>query len=399
MLIHQAFVTRDEAGGTRHYELSRYLVRDGFKVTVVASRVSYLTGRAQSARSSHEVVDGIEVRRSWIFATRRKGFFPWLLGFVSFMLSSFVAALRVPRVDVVWGTSPPIFQATTAYIVARLRRKPFCLEIRDLWPATLVETGVLTNRLAIWASEWLERRLYKGADRIVVNSPGFIPHLVTNGARRENIYLVSNSVDVPAFQTDKDGVALKAEWGCAGKFVAVYAGAHGQANDLPTLLQAASLLREYPDIRVVLVGDGKEKARVVRQAREMGLSNVLFVPPQPKAKMPEVLAAADVCVAILKPAPLYRTVYPNKVFDYMAASKPTILAIDGVIRQVIEEAQGGVFVPPGDARALAQAIRSYADDPGLCHQHGRNARAHVVAHFDRTQQAEELARVFAGLTS
>jgi glycosyltransferase involved in cell wall biosynthesis len=400
LLIHQAFVTQDEAGGTRHYELARHLVSKGHRVTVIASPVSYLSGRADAPKPRRETVDGIEVRRAWGYATTGRSFLARVLFFASFTLSSFWAALRVPRVDVVWGTSPPLFQAAGAYVVARLRRRRFCLEVRDLWPAFAVETGVLRNKALIWAAEWVERRLYQGADRIIVNSPGFVQHLRERGAKPQEITLVSNGVDASTFPEGVSGAAVRREWGLGeDDFVAMYTGAHGVANDLGVLLDAAALLRGNPRVRVVLVGDGREKAGLMAKAKTMGLTNVVFAPPQPKSRMPEVLAAADVCVATLQSVPMFRTVYPNKVFDYMAARKPTVLAIDGVIRQVIEEAHGGVFVAPGDAGALAQAIQKYADDPGLCVRQGRNARAHVVAHFDRTRQAEELERVFAGLTS
>lgn len=393
-------MTRDEAGGTRHYELARRLVSKGHAVTVIASPASYLSGLASGRRPRRQLVDGIDVRYAWVYATSSRNVFARLLSFLAFTATSLVEAVRVRGVDVVWGTSPPIFQAAAAYVVARLRRRPFCLEIRDLWPAFLVDAGLLRNKVPVKLAEWLEKRLYLGANHIIVNSPGFIQHIQARGARSEKITLVSNGVDASTFPEGVSGGAIRTEWGLEeGIFVAMYTGAHGLVNDLETLLNAAALLQDRQNVRVVLVGEGRERIRLMEKAKAMGLSNVLFIGPQPKARMPEVLAAADVCVAILKPVPMFRTVYPNKVFDYMAARKPTVLAIDGVIRQVIEEAEGGVFVAPGDAGALAQAIRNYVDDPGLCGQQGRNARAHVVAHFDRTRQAEELERVFAGLTS
>jgi glycosyltransferase involved in cell wall biosynthesis len=162
------------------------------------------------------------------------------------------------------------------------------------------------------------------------------------------------------------------------------------SNDLGVVLQAAQLLEGYPEIAIVLLGDGKEKAALITQAQEMELSNLHFLPPVPKVQMGKALAAADACIALLKPIPMYATVYPNKVFDYMAAGKPVILAIDGVIRAVVEECEGGIFVPPGDPIALADAIRSLADDPARGRKMGANARRHVEAHFDRAVLAEQL---------
>ena len=146
-------------------------------------------------------------------------------------------------------------------------------------------------------------------------------------------------------------------------------------------------------IAIVLLGDGKEKSALQQEADQMGLANVFFLPPVPKTGMSLALAGCDACVGILKPIPLYATVYPNKIFDYMAAGKPVILAIDGVVRQVVEEARAGVFVPPGNAAALANAIREMAGQPLEAREMGRRGRRFVEEHFDRAVLAEKLVAV------
>jgi len=398
LLIHQAFMTGQEAGGTRHYELARHLVKHGYCVTIIGSTVSYLTGQPLPSARGHWVVrehlDGIEVQRTWTYAGLHRSFFTRVLSFLSFMLSSFMAALLVRNVDIVWGTNPPIFQAVTAYLVARLKRVPFVFEVRDLWPDFAIETGVLRNPLLIWLARRLERFLYHHADRLIVNSPGFIPHLCRCGVPEDKIDLVPNGVEVSMFNPTDRGKAIRQELGLEDKFIALYAGAHGLANDLETVLLAAKRLENHPDIVFVLVGDGKERPNLIRRAEDLGLSNVRFVPAQPKARMPQFLAAADVCIAILQPIPMFTTTYPNKVFDYMAAGRPTVLAIDGVIREVIEAADGGTFVRPGDPEALAEAVLAYYQNPDPRRRHGHNARSYVATHFDRQEQALKLQATF-----
>lgn len=426
LLIHQAFATGQEAGGTRHYELSRYLVEQGHRVTIIASPVSYLTGQtlpaargrwltreslevsrpseqdstaegaenAEGRKTETSAPSAVNVLRTWTYAGLHRSFFTRALSFLSFMFTSFVGALRVRDVDIVWGTSPPIPQAVTAYLVARLKRGPFVFEVRDLWPDFAIETGVLRNPLFIWAARRLERFLYHHADRLIVNSPGFIPHLRRCGVPEEKIDLIPNGVEVDMFDLHAQGEAVRQELGLEDKFIALYAGAHGLANDLGTILLAAKRLEAYRGIVFVLVGDGKERPNLIRQAEELGLSNVRFVPAQPKVRMPEFLAAADVCIAILKAIPMFTTTYPNKVFDYMAAGRPTVLTIDGVIREVIEAADGGTFVRPGDPKALAEAVLAYYQNPDLRRRHGHNARSYVAAHFDRRQQAPKLEDTF-----
>jgi glycosyltransferase involved in cell wall biosynthesis len=179
-----------------------------------------------------------------------------------------------------------------------------------------------------------------------------------------------------------------------GRFIAVYAGAHGLSNDLGVVLQAARELREERGIAFVFVGDGKEKAALEERAGAEGLDNVVFLPPVAKEEMADVLAAADCGIAILKPLPLYATTYPNKVFDYMAAGRPVVLAVDGVIRQLVEEAGAGVFVPPGDGPALAGAIRRLAADRTGARRMGARGRRLVETRFERRLQAEQLERLF-----
>jgi glycosyltransferase involved in cell wall biosynthesis len=173
----------------------------------------------------------------------------------------------------------------------------------------------------------------------------------------------------------------------------MYAGAHGLSNDLDVLLDAAQRLQVKPEIVILFVGDGKEKPRLVAEAESRGLANVRFMPAQAKSQMPAALAAADCGIAILKPLPLYATTFPNKVFDYMAAGKPVVLAIDGVIRRVVEQAHGGVFVPPGDAARLAEAIGWVAEHPREAREMGRRGRACVEAGYDRELAAQLLERL------
>jgi glycosyltransferase involved in cell wall biosynthesis len=186
----------------------------------------------------------------------------------------------------------------------------------------------------------LEKFLYRHADQVVVNSPGFIDHVRERGAR--NIECIPNGADTDMFDPELNGDEFRQKYDLVGKFIALYAGAHGMSNDLEVILQAAVTLSTQSDLVFVFVGDGKEKPALIQKAKEMGLKNVIFTPSVPKSEMPQVLASANACIAILKPIPLYATVYPNKVFDYMAAGRPVLLAIDGVIREVVESAGAGI---------------------------------------------------------
>jgi glycosyltransferase involved in cell wall biosynthesis len=398
LLIHQAFASIEEPGGTRHHELALYLANRGHCVTVITSPLSYLTGKPEAGQAGRtanstpaQSAGEVRIIRPYVYPSLHRSFFHRMINFFSFMVSSLLAGLRVNRVDLVWGTSPPIFQGVTAWLLARLKRKPFLFEVRDLWPAFAVQIGVLRNPGLIRSSEWLERFLYRHADQVIVNSPGFIDHVFERGARK--VKLLPNGSDTRMFTPQVNGEGFRQGHGISGKFVALYAGAHGISNDLDVLLDAADQLREHQEIVFILLGDGKEKPRLVSRSQAMKLDNVIFLPPIPKKDMPVALAAADVCVAILKPIPLYATVYPNKVFDYMAAGKPVVLAIEGVIRKVIEEAQAGIPVSPGSSQELAQAVYKLATSPDERDGMGRNGRAYVTEHFDRAMLADKLEKL------
>ncbi len=392
LLIHQAFAALDEAGGTRHHELARYLSQQGHKVTVIASPVSYLTGTDDRRRERTQVDDlGVTILRSFTLPALHRSFIWRVFSFLSFMVSSFINGLFVRRVDLVWGTTPPIFQGPTAWLLARLKGVPFLLEVRDLWPAFAVAVGVLKNPWLIRLSEGLERFLYRHADRVVVNSPGFIDRVQARGAR--SVSLVPNGADPAMFEPESKGEQFRKRYGFEDCFVVLYAGAHGMSNDLGVALDAADRLRASPGIRIVLLGSGKEKPHLRAEADRRGLDNLVFLPPLPKTEVPAALAGADACLAILKPIEMYKTTYPNKVFDYMAAGRPVILAIDGVIREVVEEAHAGVFVPPGDPGALADAIQMLANNPQKCRTMGIHGRKMVVERYSRDAFADQFGLI------
>ena len=398
LIIHQAFASLDEPGGTRHYELARWLVSHGHRVTVIASPVSYITGArvGELAPSPAKLQEtpGLTILRASVYEAHHRSFVHRMLAFFSFMLSSFWLGLRVRRVDLVWGTSPPIFQGATALLLASLKRARFLFEVRDLWPEFAVAVGVLKDRTLIRLSEWLERLLYRSADCVMVNSPGFVEHVRSRGARR--IELVPNGADPAMFDVQADGPAFRKQHAIDDRFVALYAGAHGMSNDLDIVIGAACLIQDIP-AQIVLVGDGKEKPALLARVAGLGLHNVTFVPSVPKHRMPEVLAAADAGIAILLPLDAYKTTYPNKVFDYMAAGKPVLLAIDGVIRQVVEAADCGLFVQPGDAQALADAIRQLAADRGRAQRLGLNGKQYLKRNFSRDQISRQLMSIMESM--
>lgn len=402
ILIHQAFASKDDPGGTRHYELGRRLVAQGQQFTVVASNFNYATGKriedAEGSCNENGAAD-VQVLRAYTFPATHKSYFLRVISFLSFMVTSFGVGCTAGQPDVVMGTTPPIFQAVSAWLLAAIRRRPFLLEVRDLWPEFAVDIGLLKNPLLIRLARWLENFLYSRSDHILVNSPAYRDYLINKGIKAEKISFIANGVDPMMFDPQERGEKFRRRFDLGKKFVVTYAGAIGMANDIDVLVAAAAILRDRADIHILIVGDGKERKRLEEHAKQLGLANLTFTGSFPKSQMNTVLAASEACVAILRNIKMFSTTYPNKVFDYMAAGRPTILAIDGVIRKVVEDAEGGIFVPPGDAEQLARAITCLAENPHRSRQMGMSARAYVVEHFNRDQHALKFARLISELAS
>jgi glycosyltransferase involved in cell wall biosynthesis len=407
LLINQAFVSPEEPGHTRHFEMAKFLQSRGHELVIVASDLNYQTGQRTVARTgifAEQDFDGVRVLRSYIFPALHRSYVWRIVSFFSFMFSSVWTALRVKDVDLVMGTTPPLFQAVSAWLVAWMRRVPF---LRDLWPEFGVSMGVLKNPVVIALARWLERFLYARATHILVNSPAYKEYMIGKGVPERKVTYIPYGTDVDMFNPAVDGSSIRAELGLQEEFIVLYAGALGQANDIDTLLRAAERLsnRENSEkenfsgssvdsvakqkIRFVLFGDGKERPRLEAEAERMGLSNVIFAGVRAKKDMPRVVASADACLAILQDIPMFHTTYPNKVFDYMAAGRATVLVIDGVSRQLIEESGGGVYVQPGDDEMLAKTILELSKDPKRVQGMGQSAREYLVQYLDRRDKLNE----------
>lgn len=400
LLINQAFVSPDEPGHTRHYELARFLKSRGHQLVIIASDLNYQTGQKIVKHRGLKVVqdiDGITVIRTYILPALHRSYFWRIISFFSFMFSSIWVALGVKDIDLVMGTTPPIFQAFSAWFISFLRRKPFLLEVRDLWPEFIVAMGVFNNPILIKMARWLEKFLYSKSTHILVNSPAYAAYIENKAINSAKITFIPYGTDVEMFHPLVDGSTIRLSLNLDGKFVVLYAGALGQANDITTILRAADRLRNENEIIFVLFGDGKERLNLAREKDRLQLKNVVFAGIAPKKEMPQVVAAADVCLAILQNVPMFRTTYPNKVFDYMSAGKATVLAIDGVIRTVIEEAHAGIFVTPGNDEELAKTVLDLSRDPTRLKEMGHNARQYLVKHLDRRDKLADTLVLFEKL--
>jgi glycosyltransferase involved in cell wall biosynthesis len=352
-----------QGGGTRHFALAAALTSHGHDVTILASNVSHVTReefRAVGKRGRHvETIGG--VRFCWLPTTtysangaRR------VWGMLRFSLAAIGAPRRagLPRPNVVLGSNPHLFAALAAERIARAHGVPFIFEIRDIWPATLVDVGGMSpHHPLVLLFRRIENHLNHSASRIAVVPPSGADYLAGRGVPRERVVWVPNGVDTDLYPTS-------APLPTRDVFDVVYAGNHGIANDLATVVEAARILAERGSrVRFRLYGDGPTKPGLARRSAELGLTNIRFEAPVPKTQVPSVLADADAGLLILRDSTLFRFgVSPNKVFDYMAAARPIVFCARAPGNPV-ELSSSGPIVPPGDPAALATAVEQLSAMP------------------------------------
>lgn len=405
LLVHQYYLGPGLTGGSRFNEFARLWTEAGHKVSVLAGTVDYATGktpeRYRGRWISREQDGAVDVYRCHMPTTYAKGFAGRALAFAGFALSSATASLAVRSADVVIATSPPLTTALPGFFAARIGRHiPWVFEIRDLWPESAVTTGVLReDALLTRALYVLERGACRSSDKINVLTPAFRDDLLRRDlASSQKIVFVPNGADVRLFTPGPRDNEVRRARGWGDRFVVMYTGAHGRANALGQLVDAAERLRERKDLLIVTVGDGPERSRVEETARQKGLDNIVFAGAQPKEAMPAFVNACDVGAAVLQNNPTFHTVYPNKVFDYMACGRPTLLAIDGVARELVcGQAKAGVFVTPEDGPGIAKSIVDLQADPEGCAAMGKRGRAWVLANATREALADRYLKILVDL--
>ena len=397
LIVHQYFLGKGEAGGSRWNQFAKYWAEKGHKVTVLAGTVHYATGQKDLRYKGKLVVrehedENIEVLRCHVSESYNKSFIGRFWAYLSFTLSSVLAGLFwAGKADAMICTSPPLSVGLTGWALSKLKRVPMVFEVRDLWPESAIDTGVLTNKWLIKVSFWLERLSYRSAKWINVLTPAFEESLIANkGISPDKISMIPNGADLDIFHPGQRDNWVREKHGLADKFVVTYVGAHGRANSLMQLIESAKILKDKDaDVQIMLVGDGMEKAGLVAAAKAAKLENVTFVEPVSKAKIVDYVNASDACTAVLKKVDTFKTVYPNKVFDYMSAARPTIVGIDGVARKLVEDAKAGIYTEPENAEEFVAAVLKLKGDPELCKKYGKKGLSFVKKNFDRRVLADK----------
>jgi glycosyltransferase involved in cell wall biosynthesis len=406
LYLSQYFPPEAGATQTRAYEMARNWVRQGHVVTMLTEFPNHPSGIIppdyRGKLYERDVLDGIDVIRVWVKASPRKNFANRMLFYLTYMLGASLAGLFLARqgYDLVYASSPPLFVGGAALFLSWARRLPLFFEVRDLWPESAVALGELTQPRAIALATRLEEACYAHARLVVVVTQGILDRLLQRGYPHSRLTLIPNGANVDLFTFSPEGrTRLRQELNLEDKFVAIYAGIHGVAQGLETVIEAARLLKDEPGIHFVLVGDGPRKASLLELADSLKLPNLTLLPEQPRQAIVDYLSAADVALIPLRNLELFKGALPSKMFDAWACERPVVLNVDGEARQVMQQARGGVFIPPEDPRLLADALLQLRQQPEACRQMGSCGRDFTIQHYSRQAQAEKLAQLLeAALT-
>jgi glycosyltransferase involved in cell wall biosynthesis len=399
LLIHQYFLEKNDAGGSRWNEMAAVWEGQGHEITVLAGMIhGHKTEKYSKYKgkfiAEEQYSNKIRVVRCHVSETYNVSFLGRLWAYFSFVFSSLMASVIKlnNKFDIIVVSSPPLFVGITAYLISFFKKVPYVFEIRDLWPASAIDTGVLKNKTLIKISFWFECFMYKNARLINVLTPAFKENLINQkGISKHKICLIPNAADFSLSDNlleSFDALSFKKELCLEDKFVVTYVGAHGVANGLSQVLETAKILKET-NVMFLLIGDGMLKKELKKMALLENIKNVKFIDSVSKLEVFKYILASDMGASVLVKNDTFKTVYSNKTFDYMSCKKPILMAIDGVSRELVEKSKSGIFVEPENPKDFADKIRIYMDNPNLVLKQGENGYKFAKIYFDRSILAKE----------
>ena len=402
------FPPEGNAPASRTYDHAVRWVEKGAKITVITcapnvAKGSVYAGYENPIWPKREMMDGIEVIRVWTWITPRAGIVSRTLNFVSYLFSALFAFIFLcKRPDLIMATSPQFFCGWAGTIASWLKWRPFLLEVRDLWPESMIAVGVVKeNSLAVRILRTLEKWMYRSAKHIVTVGPGYRDGILKTCPELVNdISVITNGVDQERFSPDLkfDGPP----WPFENKFVCAYVGTIGMSHGLETVLDAAEDLkrRGREDICFCLVGDGASRARLEQESKDRDLEDfVYFTGHLEKSLMPCVLHHADALLVHLVPIPLFETVIPSKIFEALAMEKPLIMGVNGDAKRIVDAAGAGLEMQPGDPTDLARLVVRMSEDEAFREQFTRNGRHYVESHFSRDSLASQYLDIIQSVGS
>ncbi len=399
-ILTQYYPPETGAPQNRLHSLALNLRSMGAEVDILTAMPSYPKSEVFEAYRGRlfmkDVIDGIDVKRSWIFVTKSKGVLLRLLNYFSFVFTAFCVGIFQKRSDYLICESPPLFLGITAYLISRLRGSKLVFNVSDLWPESAEKLDIVTNKTFLNLAYRLEAFLYRKSALVTGQTMGIVKSIRDRFPDVDCIW-VPNGIDKHLYSIADETVSTEwqREYGIEGKHIFIYAGIIGHAQGLDIILHArAEMIKKSPDkvadSAFVIVGDGPEKEKLLKLQQELK-TDIVFIPNTPKAEVLRMIASCYSYIVPLLDLELFRGAIPSKIFDPLAFGIPILLAVDGEARQhFIDRAKAGYFVIPEDSMSLLKAVEQILDHPDERHSMGEAGKKYVEEHFDRAQIARQL---------
>ncbi|WP_288148492.1 glycosyltransferase family 4 protein [Bacteroides acidifaciens] len=388
------------APASRTYEHCREWVKQGAEVTVITCAPNFPQGKVypgyKNRLYSKETIEGIRVIRVWSYIVANKGFLKRTLDFISYSVSAFIAGLFV-HTDLIIATSPQFFTALSGRALAFWKRKPWVMEVRDLWPESIKTVGAMKDNLFIRYFEWQEKRCYRSARRIIVVTDSFKKKLTERSIPSSKIAVIKNGVDRRLFTPMPKDEQLLNELGLQGKTIIGYIGTHGMAHKLDFILECAKHIeKRQPRFHFLFLGNGAEKQHLLQLKEKLDCRNVTMLNSVPKTEVKRYISILDICLINLKKSELFTTVIPSKIFENAAMRIPILMGVDGEAREIVETYGAGKCFEPENEKDFLDKLNQlqdkqiYADCQEGC--------TRLAADFDRKHLAlrmfDELKTLF-----
>lgn len=399
VVVYQYYQGHGAPGHSLVYDLTQFLAEKNHDVTVLSGETGYMQISVDHLpwyrRIFRQDKNGkVNVIRTFTYTELHRSYMGRLLGFISFSISAPLGLLRLQKPDVVLASSPPIFPMFSVWLICKFRGIPFVIEVRDLWPESAIQMGILKNKYLIKIMQWMEKILYNQSIKIIALTDGIRNDICSRGWNKDKVELVTCGVDFDKLYPDNVGGALiREKYGWQDKKIVMYFGALGEANNIPVIIQTAKILENHEKILFVLVGDGMKRNDIKEDIDLLGLKNIILLPPVPKFDARSFINAADICLVTLRDIPLFEGAIPTKLIDYMACGKPVLCGVRGEAVRIISESSGGVLFDPDDSYQLSENIVDLINRSDELKKIGVKGLNYVRTHFSANLLRDQIEKI------
>jgi glycosyltransferase involved in cell wall biosynthesis len=399
LILTQYYPPEIGAPQNRLHELAVRLKASGIEVEVLTAMPNYpkmeIFEEYRNGKIREEEIEGIKVYRSGIYVSNSKGIIARLLNYFSFVYTSWRRGRKLGNYDFLMVESPPLFLGYSAMRLSRKLKAKLIFNVSDLWPESAEKLGIVTNKYLLGLAYRLESKCYEKSFLITGQTMGIVEDIKRRFPHKK-VYWLPNGVDVEFYNPAKyQGIGFRERNGYdSDDIIFFYGGILGYAQGLSTVIEAASLIKDNERIQIILQGAGPEKENLLQLNKELGLTNITFLPPVPKEQMPNILKEVDVALVPLRKLELFTGAIPSKIFEALSMEKALLLGVEGEAKlHFIDRGDAGLSFVPENAADLSQKMLELARNSSLIKSKGANGRQYVSEHFNRNKIAADFLRV------